>query len=403
MKLTVPANYDSSILPSLKGYGAVELYGKLPFDITGGGRPSAMSTALSKKGLARYITDVHATGLEFNYLMNAACFGNEEWTPRFHRELDKLLGWCADQKVETLTIAAPYLVQVVKKRFPQFKIKVGIYAQVDTVSRAKYWEDLGADTINLESFSINRDFDKLRKIRAAVKADLVLIANHFCQPNCPYQIQHQNGHAHASGLNPKFYIDYPLMQCNKNRLTHKHLFVSAGWIRPEDIARYEEIGYTTFKLLERNIPSDALVARAKAYHERKYEGNLADLLLSWGFKSKAPNASLLHTFRAFRGWKMPLGMAGTALKFMQKQGMLIATQQHNPVQIDSAQIPANFLDHFDSAVGGEGNCADKDCAKCGYCHRIANKAVNIDPKFLEEILPVYDGLEKALVSGSFRA
>ncbi len=200
MKLTVPANYDSSILPSLKGYGAVELYGKLPFDITGGGRPSAMSTALSKKGLARYITDVHATGLEFNYLMNAACFGNEEWTPRFHRELDKLLGWCADQKVETLTIAAPYLVQVVKKRFPQFKIKVGIYAQVDTVSRAKYWEDLGADTINLESFSINRDFDKLRKIRAAVKADLVLIANHFCQPNCPYQIQHQNGHAHASGM-----------------------------------------------------------------------------------------------------------------------------------------------------------------------------------------------------------
>ena len=67
------------------------------------------------------------------------------------------------------------------------------------MQRARYWEDLGVDAINLESFSINRDFEKLRRIREAVRCDLPLIANHFCQPNCPFQIQHQNGHAHASG------------------------------------------------------------------------------------------------------------------------------------------------------------------------------------------------------------
>jgi len=396
MRLTVPANYDAAILPQLKQYGAFELYGKLPFDITGGGRPSYMATALSKKGLASYIDAVHKNGLEFNYLMNAACFGNEEWTRPFHRKLDALLHWLTDLKVETLTISAPYLVQIVKKRFPHFKVKVGIYAQVDTVKRARYWEDLGCDTINLESFSINRDFETLIKIRQAVKADLVLIANHFCQPNCPYQIQHQNGHAHASGLNPSFYIDYPLMQCQKNRLTHKELFITAGWIRPEDIHRYEAIGYQTFKLLERNIPSDVLVERAQAYHERRYEGNLADLLLSWGFKKRPPKFSPVHMLRAFRFWKMPLGLAPTALQFMKGQGMLLYTQEKNPVHIDTRAIPADFLDRFQ-----KGNCNMQDCTACGYCGRIAEKAVTIDPAFLDQILPVYEKLENTLVSGRF--
>jgi len=396
MRLTVPANYDASILPVLKQSGAFELYGKLPFDITGGGRPTSMSTPLSKASLASYIGEVHRQGLEFNYLLNAACFGNAEWTRTFHRKLDQLLTWLTGLGVETLTISAPYLVQIVKKRFPHFKVKVGIYAQVDTVKRARYWEDLGCDTINLESFSINRDFETLGKIRAAVKADLVLIANHFCQPNCPYQIQHQNGHAHASGLHPTFYIDYPLMQCQKNRLTHKELFISSGWIRPEDIARYEALGYATFKLLERNIPSEALVERVRAYHDRRWEGNLADLLLSWGFKKRPPKWSPLHMLRAFRFWKMPPGLAADALAFLKGQGMLLYTQNTNPIVIDNHAIPANFLDRFQ-----RGSCNQRDCSGCGYCAGIADKAVTIDPDFLGRILPVYERLENTLVSGKF--
>jgi hypothetical protein len=236
----------------------------------------------------------------------------------------------------------------------------------------------------------------LAKIREAVKADLVLIANHFCQPNCPYQIQHQNGHAHASGLNPTFYIDYPLMQCQKNRLTHKELFISAGWIRPEDTARYEAIGYTTFKLLERNIPSDALVERARAYHDRRWEGNLADLLLSWGFQKRPPKFSPVHMLKAFRAWKMPLGLAGDALAFMKGQGMILYTQQTNPIVIDSAAIGANFLDRFQ-----KGHCNQRQCDDCGYCSAIADKAVTIQPEFLARMLPVYEKLEAKLVGGRF--
>lgn len=395
MPLSVPANYDVSILKDLKSCGTYEIYGKLPADVVGGGRPSYMSTPLLKGRLKQYIQAVHREGMEFNYLLNSACYGNREWTGKFHRELDKLLEWLTDLKVETLTVSLPYLAQVILKRYPHFKIKAGIYAQIDSVKRAQFWEDLGASALNLESFSINRDLETLAAIRKAVKADLVLIANHFCQPNCGHQIHHQNGHAHASARDSRFLIDYPLIQCQKTRLQNPRLFISSGWIRPEDLGRYEELGYRSFKLLERNIPSEALVLRARAYHQRRFEGNLADLLFSWGFKKPAPGFSWSHLVRWFKPWKMPWGLSQASLDFLTLQGMLLPTQRQ-PITIDSRKIPANFLDRFT-----RGSCRDRSCEDCGYCAKIARDAVHIDEDFLKTITPVYKKMEDGVMNWKF--
>ena len=78
----------------------------------------------------------------------------------------RLLDWLGDIGIRHVTVSTPFLLEVIKARRPQFTVKVGIYAQVDTPRRAKFWEDLGADAINLESFSINRDFSRLAAIRA---------------------------------------------------------------------------------------------------------------------------------------------------------------------------------------------------------------------------------------------
>jgi len=68
--------------------------------------------------------------------------------------------------------------------------------------------------------------------------------------------------------------------------------IKSAWIRPEDLAVYEAMGYTTFKLLERGIPSAELLRRVKAYSERRFDGNLAELLLSYGFKQPVRKESL---------------------------------------------------------------------------------------------------------------
>jgi collagenase-like PrtC family protease len=397
MRIMLPANYDQELLPQLRQYGVYEIYGKLPYDVVGGGRPSYMSTPLRRRALARYVAEVHRQGMEFNYLLNAACAGNREWSRSFQRRLNRLLDWLVEIEVDTVTVVLPFLLQIVKERYPQLKVKVGIYAQVDTVTRAQYWEDLGADAINLESFSINRDLEKLARIREAVGCDLILIANHFCQPNCPFQIQHQNGFAHASATRRRFLIDYPLLQCNGRRLRDPTLLISSGWIRPEDVHHYEALGYETFKLIERNIPSEALLRRARAYAERRFEGNLAELLFSWGFQSHPPRFSWLHLLRTFGPWHIHPARLGLARRFLQLQGIfLTSTREEWPVVIDSAAIPDDFLEAFRA-----GDCCDRDCAACGYCAAIAQRVVRIDRAFLDAVLPLYAEIESELVSGSF--
>lgn len=114
--------------------------------------------------------------------------------------------------------ATPFLLELVKRRFPEFKVRVGIYAQVDTPRRARFWEELGADAIVLESFSINRNFCRMAAIRKAVRCDLELIANHVCLMNCPMQTYHQNGFAHASDDSGTLFINYCFMRCSRLRL-----------------------------------------------------------------------------------------------------------------------------------------------------------------------------------------
>jgi collagenase-like PrtC family protease len=211
-----------------------------------------------------------------------------------------LLAKLGDMGVRRVTVSTPFLLELVKRRFPEFKVRVGIYAQVDTPRRARYWEGLGADAIVLESFSINRNFRRLAAIRQAVRCDLELIANHVCLMNCPMQTYHQNGFAHASDDTRTLFIDYCFLRCSRLRLTDPSQFIKAAWIRPEDLAVYEALGYTTFKLLERGIPSAELLRRVKAYSERRFDENLAELLLSYGFKQPLPKESR-WTLRHF--WK----------------------------------------------------------------------------------------------------
>jgi collagenase-like PrtC family protease len=92
---------------------------------------------------------------------------------------------------------------------------------VDTPRRARFWEELGADVIVLESFSINRNFRRLAAIRQSVHCELQLIANHVCLLNCPLQTYHQNGFAHASDDTSTLFIDCPVDASENLRLTER--------------------------------------------------------------------------------------------------------------------------------------------------------------------------------------
>jgi collagenase-like PrtC family protease len=390
---SVAANYDADLIPALSRYPVDEVYGKFPGDGVSGGRPTYMASALSGRGLRDYLETLQRHGIAFNYLLNGACFGNREWTRSWQKNLSRLLARLQGMGVQRLTVSSPFLLELVKKRFPEFRIKVGIYAQVDTPRRARYWEDLGADGITLESFSINRDLRRLTAIRAAVSCDLQLIANHLCLPNCPMQVSHQNGFAHASDGSGVLFIDHCALRCSRLRLEDPSLFIKAGWIRPEDVGVYEALGFSTFKLLERDIPSAALLRRVEAYSQRRFEGNLAELFLSYGFKEPPHREPFWALRNFFKPWQANPLKLRVLLDLARQQGMLFA-QPETPIQIDSRQIPADFLDGF-----RDRDCASLACKDCGYCERIAARAVTVSAAFRSESRRRYAELEEALAKG----
>ena len=390
---SLAANYDPELDPALAAYPVDEVYGKFPADGVSGGRPRYLATPLSEVDLGRYINLLNRHDIAFNYLLNGACFGNREWTRPWQKRVTALLSKLGNLGVHRVTVSTPFLLELVKRRFPEFKVRVGIYAQVDTPRRARFWEELGADAITLESFSINRDFRRLAAIRQAVSCFLQLIANYVCFLNCPLQTYHQNGFAHASDDTSTLFIDYCFLRCSRLRLSDPSQFIKSAWIRPEDLAAYEAMGYTTFKLLERGIPSAELLRRVKAYSERRFSGNLAELLLSYGFKEPARRESLWTLRHFWKPWQANPLRLKPLLDLARLQGMLSSLPEC-PIRVDARQIPENFLDGF-----RDRDCVSTDCQACGYCERIAEQAVSISPEYRTAVLEKYAEIDDTMATG----
>ncbi len=399
MKLSVACNFDPQLIDTVKEFPVYELYGKMTSDIVGGGRASFMLPFVGRKKLANYVKKVHDAGLEFNYLMNASCFENMEVTRSGQKQIRSLLDWLAEMKVDSITLNHPLLLQMIKKSYPAFKTRIGVFAAINTVQRVKFWEDEGADCLCLEDIAVNRDFKLLSQIREAAKCDLQLLVNNSCFYSCGMSNMHMNMLSHASQSkhrNKGFYIDYCILRCTQEKLRDPVNYIRASWIRPEDLSHYQKIGYENFKIVERNSPTDLLRTRVRAYSEGKYEGNLLDLVQPYGHQNNDKSAmSKLHmVLRYFlRPFKVnPLKMMKIK-ELSEKQGMLTSLEIPPPVVIRNENLNG-FLNRFIAE-----RCSDKNCSACRYCHTVAEKHVQMEPGYQSDCLKLYSEVTEDLESG----
>src|SRR4030043_1686097 len=174
MKLRVGANWDISFLEAVKGTSVDGLFGKLPFDIVGGARPGFVLPQIDGDNVEKYIGACHERGLEFSYLLNAPCLGNLQYSKKGYGQIIDLLEWIDHSGADAVTVGIPYLIDLVRKRFPRLKIKVSTTARVNTVRKAVQYEDMGVEEIIIDE-NINREFKPLEAIRKAVKCNLELI------------------------------------------------------------------------------------------------------------------------------------------------------------------------------------------------------------------------------------
>ncbi len=350
MRLLAPTNWDENLIaPMSKMEADIQIYGILPTSMTGSGGSGPDIPKMTGKRAEDYIKLAHSAGLTFDYLLNAPCMNNMEWDRNTHRELLRHLEWVSSIGVDSVTVAIPYLLELIKKQFPHLKVRVSTIAKVNSVTRARFFESLGADSITLDA-NINRDFKLLKAIKSAVECELNVLMNNLCLYYCPYEYYHYSTLGHASqSYNPLngFYMDYCVLHCTMDRLCDTSQIIKARWVRPEDMHVYEEMGIDFFKISGRSMSTEWILNATAAYSSGRYQGNLYDVL-----NALDPSSASLNT-------------------------QVTRAEAPAKVYIDN-QALEGFIDFFKKQDCPAG------CAHCDYCQKIADKVIKVNRREVDE-------------------
>lgn len=295
--------------------------------------------------------------------------------------------WLSELNVEYVTVVSPFLGQWIKSNYPDFKITVSSFANVNSIPKAKFWEDIGADEITLSPVELNRNFKLLKAIRKNVRCKLQLIANNNCLMYCPLYTYHVNLLAHASQSGDElkgFIIDYCRLTCNHKRLTGLANFIKGDWIRPEDLPFYGKLGIDKIKLVDRAMTTEALVRIMAAYITHHYEGNLLHLF------PLRENIIVFNKLNLFHFWKYFFHPRRVNIFKLYRMKQLV---KETDIYIDNKALNG-FLEEISRK-----DCQHISCNECGYCNEIAKKVVKADNALLEKSIVGYSQCLQQLNSG----
>lgn len=374
MKLTIPVNWEDDYFEKIDFSETEELYGKLNLDGLGGGRPTLTLPGVKKEKVKEFVEEAHRRKLTFNYLMNGTCYDNLEITKSGYKDIRKTLDWLSEINVDGISVSLPMVMEIIKKNYPNFKISVSVQVRIDSFEKARYWENLGADKLNISYVDINKNFDEIRKIKEKTSCKIQTIANLMCMNKCPMVTLHANYNAHASQKNhvsDNFSFDYYLFSCADKLLSNPVEILKSAFIRPEDIHYYEEAGVDNIKLVERIMTTDALALIVKAYTNRSYDGNMMDLI-------HGLSKYLIYNKNTYY-WN--------GIKYILQPSKINVFKAHKLVnQLDKIRKQKEFNESFDLFIDNKkldgfmdffhkGHC-QRDCDKCSYCDQFAEKAIS---------------------------
>ncbi|MHA1252504.1 MAG: U32 family peptidase [Candidatus Helarchaeota archaeon] len=354
IQLTVATNWDPELIEKLAKYPVRDLYGSAPNTPIGGGRPSFLLPQVSEEQIAEYINEVHKHKLKFAYLLNAPCLGNMEYDRNYYRKIIEYLQWIVDIGSDYVIVTIPFLIQIIHEQFPQLKIRVSTISFVNSVNRAKFYAQLGANEITPDVM-INRDFKTLEKMQKALKkynCELNLLLTDGCLFQCPFRYYHYNLTGHSSQSEHPLegkYIDTCVLNCSIIKYSDPVELIKCRWVRPEDIVHYEDIGIKYFKIAGRRMPTNWIIRSVDAYSNRKYDGNLIDIIQAISISAEGTYKT--DPFERMREcWDM---------------------EQKAKVIIDNTKLDG-FIEFFKKQ-----NC-NAMCDECNYCAEWAKRAIIID-------------------------
>lgn len=385
MKLSVATNFDDKLIEELKKYPVYEVYGKLQEDYIGGGRPSNTLKSVDKTRLEEHVKKVRDSNIKFNYLLNGACLAIKSKCRR-QKNVREFLDYLKEIGVNALTVTNPFLLQIIKKYYDCFTVRISTFACIDSYEKARYWEEMGADYICVDFVKINRDFKTLKyMVDNLKKAKIELLMTNSCLKNCPYIHTHTAALSHASNIMNKdkeCYADWCLYKCQEYELKHVEEYIKSPWIRPEDVKEYEKIGVEHFKITERDFPTNEIIKRVKAYSEGKYDGNLLDLIQGHGWSNSENDNNTIKNIDDFTS------MNEIIKEICNVRGLGCERRYKRHIYIDNRKLDG-FIKFFK-----DGHCTG-NCLSCNYCKTIADKVIVKNDEICNYLEQLYDKFNEA--------
>ncbi|RMF95167.1 MAG: hypothetical protein D6734_06115 [Candidatus Schekmanbacteria bacterium] len=358
MKITLPTTYDEKYTEGLAEINSTasssspkikEVYGSLQSSILASARPSKYLPSPDFNKIKTHIEELKSVGIEFSYLVNAPCLGNIEYSAEGRREIEELLQKLSDCGIERMVITIPYLMEIVREKFPHIEICASSICYISNIKMAKRFESLGVKRIIVDPDK-NRNFKFLQKLSNSVNCDIEIIANHTCIHHCTYEFYHYNNTGHGSQktyfMNEKPYNQYNLLSCTLKKLESPWEFLASPWIPPTDIDILRDVGIKWIKLAGRGSSSETLLKLADAYVNKRHSNDLISLLgwCHWNNFRKTADNQILPEMKIY---------------------------------LDSKRLNG-FIMHFLK----EYKC-DDGCNSCSHCKVYAKKALSYDEKLLE--------------------
>jgi collagenase-like PrtC family protease len=351
---SVATNFDDELPRRLAGLPVTELFGACDGAPVGNGRPHAVTPPVSWRTLDRHVQLARATGFGFNLLLNPLCLDGLENSVHLERKLRRTLRRAKDTGISSVTVAHPWLVELAAEA--GLRIRVSVFVGICTIEQARYWEELGAHVLALDTHVVSRDFPALRRVvRSLDSAEAELPVNIGCLLRCPIARNHAARLSHSSkpGAQP---VDPCVVWCRGEKRRDPYHLIRSDFIRPEDLERYEATGIRHFKIVDRSCSTDALVERVEAYANRKWDGDLLELI---GPKGSPPRRRRLPVLDALRH----LGIRRSLANLRNADAII---DPGMPWTIDNRLLGDLLLPN---------GCAATRCDECGHCQEIARRAV----------------------------
>ena len=282
---------DTQKILDAAGKDISEIYVAVQLKEFGSGRDRIYD--LSFPELEETVASAKSYGVEISIAFNALCFGGKQFEGAFLERFDDLLSQLSSAGIAKLIIADPFLIDYAVRR-NSFHVSVSSISMVDSIEKARMYENMGARRIILP-MDCARKLDFVRALRGRIECEIEIMANLGCLYNCPHHTFHSQYHSHASRgeLSDTVGDGDPYKEfCTGFMRREPWRALNASFLRPEDLILFDEIGVDYVKLAGRELGIDWVVDVAKAYAARSYEGNVLDLLSTpYGIRSSLSMAN----------------------------------------------------------------------------------------------------------------